>query len=96
MEDNQDVLWGIERTVDSEVFGRIVCPIINLFDAPGSRKPVRGLPHGTPVYVIDEREMSGRKYYRVKTTDYKKTSGWVLEALLFERGASLERNQIKE
>ena len=91
MEDNKDILWGVERTPQSSLFGRLVCPTINLFETPHGKR-AGYLQHNTPVVIMEEKEVDGRKFYRVKSLDYKNKSGWVTDAFLLNRGAFIERH----
>ena len=85
MDEEHDVLSGIER--EGPYKGQLVCPVINLFNAPGSARRVATVPHNTPVEIKNKKEYdNGRTYYEVVTLDYKTKRGWVLDSLLQKRG----------
>lgn len=78
-----DTLTGVERYPYSQAFGELVVPKIALRHSPGIGTPVGYLEHGSPVDVLEKRNVVGRPWYRVR---YGEQEGWVLAAFLEKLG----------
>lgn len=91
-----DILWGIDRYVDSPMRGKLVAPLIHLREAPGPSMVVQSLPHNTEVEVIKKQVIGYRTFYLVKELHGEKKRGWVLESLLKDIGGLYEGHLSEE
>ncbi len=95
-------LWGIERYEESLDFGKVVCPIIFLWESPASVHVVAVAEHDTLADVQASIVFNGTKFYKVRPHHAEwvgwqrrlrawiqkvEPSGWVAESLVFERRA---------
>lgn len=64
-------LWGIERAEGAPLEGKLVVPIITIWQTVNRRKHAGRLTHETPVEILKAKRArhDGRIYYRVRGKD---------------------------
>lgn len=96
-----DQLCGIERYSGSQLAGKLVVPLIQLWDSPYRRHPVAMAKHGEQVIVLERYEFEGAPFYHIEVEacewvgrmrrfrgwlQRKTPAGWVSAAFLLKRG----------
>lgn len=92
METKTDIMWGIDRYVESLSRGVLVAPAIILWRRPGAgyaAKNMTGvLKHGTPVRILDKQQNQKRMWYLCSAAQGGRVQiGWCLGTLLKDIGA---------
>lgn len=81
-------LWGIERDEGAGLYGKLVVPVITIWQTVNRKKHAGRLAHETPVKILKSKRArhDGRIYYRVKGEDNagKAVTGYVPHTFIKE------------